>query len=58
VLGLASPVIVDVKGTLLGFEQHFALEDANGSDACSFEASKRVSNHITLGLSLSYRLPL
>jgi hypothetical protein len=31
VLGLASPVIVDVEGTVLGFEQNSALEVAIGS---------------------------
>jgi hypothetical protein len=31
-----------------GFEQKFALEDAIGSQACSLEASKRVTNSIPL----------
>jgi hypothetical protein len=38
VLGLASPLMVDVEGTVLGFEQKFTLEDAIGSHACSLDA--------------------
>jgi hypothetical protein len=42
VLGLATPVIVDVKGTMRVFEQLFALENTIGSHACSLEALARV----------------
>jgi hypothetical protein len=35
---VASPVIVDVKGTVRGFRQKLTLEDAIGSHACSLEA--------------------
>ena len=42
VLGFATPVIVDVKGTMRVFEQLFTLENAIGSHACSLEALARV----------------
>jgi hypothetical protein len=58
VLGLASPVMVDVKGTALGCEHRFALEDAIGSHARLLEASMRVTNGIHLGSSLSHRVTL
>jgi hypothetical protein len=40
------------------FRLKIALEDAIGSQVCSLEAIKRVTNGIHLGLSLSYRLTL
>jgi hypothetical protein len=62
VLGLASPLMVDVKGMMLGFEQSFALDDAIGSHACLVEASIS-SEHVCaismyLGSPLSYRWTL
>jgi hypothetical protein len=58
VLGLASPVMVDVKGTMFGFEHNFALEDCT---AYLLEASLRATNGIDgipLGSPLSYWLTL
>jgi hypothetical protein len=45
-------------GTVRGFGQNSALEDAIGSHACSLEASMRVTKDIPLGSPHSYQLTL
>jgi hypothetical protein len=56
ILGVA--LLMAAMHGALGFERRFALKDAIGSNACSLEASKRVTNSIPLGSPLSYRLAL
>jgi hypothetical protein len=41
-----------MSGTVLVFEQNFALKDVIGSHACSLEASMRVTNNTPLGGTL------
>jgi hypothetical protein len=43
VLGLTSPLMVDVEGKVLGFHHNFALDDDIGSYACLQSIQQRVT---------------
>jgi transmembrane 9 superfamily protein 2/4 len=51
-------LVLIVSCTVRIFRQTFTLEDAIGSHACSLEASRRVTNDISLRCPLSYQFTL